>query len=489
MPGQAKPLPRDSPGRKNTSYGTVGDDGGEKGVSQESSTRVVVLVVLLCTLLFGEGYDYGVINGVMVILQEEWRLTTWEMSMAATATPFCVMLTAPFAGVLADGLGRRKALMIACIILALGPMIMFAATTYAMLVAGRSVVGIGVGVGIITSSMYISEIAPTSRRGQLVCVQDVALQVGLLGGYIVNWALLGKDAFGYRDWRWMLGFGTVVPLLVLVGLLVPNLVPETPRWLLARNRREEATRVLIVYTGEQEAKNTLRDWDAQQQAEGKEEFVGWGEVLWPSDPLARRRMGIGLLVSFVQILCGVLGVAVYSSLFLKKEMGARAAFMGTMLMGTAKVLVALTVVLIVERAGRRPLLLASILGCTLASFWLYGAFGFSWGPLMLILGFILFMASHSLGLGPIFFVYVAEIFPTRIRGKAFGVCLGISRLGSVCTTLFYPVLADHLTVAGLFLGQGVVNFIFSILLWAFVRETHGHSLEEMEKVFKNAGFV
>lgn len=448
------------------------------------STQVVLLVALLCTLVLGEGYDIGVVNGVMVILKEQWNLTTWQMAIAVTAVPFFVMFTAVGGGVLADRFGRRPILMVACVNLFLGPLLMFTASSYAMLVAGRSVAGIGIGLGLVTSSMYISEIAPTHRRGQLVCVQDVALQSGLLSGYLVNWALLGKEAFGYEDWRLMLGLGSLVPLAVFIGLMVPGVVPETPRWLLSQGRREEAAAVLGVYVGAAEAQKTLRDWDAQQQEE-KEAFVGWGEVLWSSDPMARRRFLVGMLVSFVQILCGIVGVAIYSSLFLKKELGARAAFVGTVLMGSAKVVVNLGVVLILEKVGRRPLLVSSILGCTVASFWLYGAFDFNWSAYMLIGGFMLFMASHSIGLGPVFFAYVAEIFPTRIRGKAFGLCLGISRLGAVICTLFYPVLAELLGVAGLFFWQGVLNTIFSLLLWVYVRETHGRSLEEMEEVFRN----
>lgn len=129
--------------------------------------KVIVLVTLLSTLVLGEGYDIGVINGVMVILKKEWGLTTWEMSMAVTAVPFFVMLSAVGGGVLADCLGRRGALLIACVNLALGPVLMFNATAYWMLVAGRSVAGMGIGLGMVTSSMYISEIAPTHLRGQL----------------------------------------------------------------------------------------------------------------------------------------------------------------------------------------------------------------------------------------------------------------------------------------------------------------------------------
>merc|ERR550514_16146 len=231
----------------------------------------------------------------------------------------------------------------------------------------------------------------------------------------------------------------------------------------------------------------LKFWDMQQAAGGPEgEFEGWGKVLWLEDPVSRRRMFVGMLVSFVQICCGVVGVALYSSLFLKEAMGAKAAFLGTVLMGLVKVLVCVVVVVILEKTGRRPLLVWSCAGCCLGAFWISGAFAYSWGPTLLIGGFMVFMASHSIGLGPVFFAYVAEIFPTKIRGKAFGLCLGISRLGAVLGALLYPVLSELLGVAGLFLAQAVLNLVFTALLWVFVRETQGRSLEEMEAVFKDA---
>mmetsp|Transcript_41027 Transcript_41027/g.124320 ORF Transcript_41027/g.124320 Transcript_41027/m.124320 type:complete len:401 (-) Transcript_41027:29-1231(-) len=387
-------------------------------------------------------------------------------------------------GAAADALGRRTTLLVCCALLVAGPLAMAFAPSVPLLVIARAVVGFAIGIGFVAVSMYLAEVTPADMRGKLTSLEDIFMNIGMLQGYLINWLLLGIE----NDWRYMLGLGSVLPFFVFIATLSPQ-VPESPRWLFMRGREEEAERVLVTFVGQAEAQSSLAAMREQRRAAAKgadgEEFVTWADVLCESQPRhVRRMLRAGCTCAAAQTLCGYLAIAYYSSTVLKETMGESGAFMATAVAGAARLLSAVVAVSLVEHSGRRPLLLISAAGTCAASLWLMVAFGTHAGGIVQTLGFVLFMAFFSLGLGPVMFVYIAEVFDTRWRSKGMALSLTMSRTVGAATTLAFPLLVEGVGTAASFGVLVLMGALTVLLLWAFVPETHGTPLEGgTEKLF------
>lgn len=454
--------------------GSPSEDAKPSGVHR---MHVTLFTCFLCLLVTAEGYDFGVLNGAMVRMKDELKISTLHISLIVTVTPLFVMPGSLLGGALADACGRRASLGLCCLVLIVGPIAMALSSSVGLLLATRAIVGLGIGMGIVIVSMYIAELAPTEMRGRLLMLEDVFLNVGMVLGYLANFLLNGI----HNDWRWMLGLGGALPLVVLVVVCLPQM-PESPRWLVAKGRGVEAEKVLCIFASQDEVSLAMQTMT--KQLDDKQDFVTWQQVLcsW-HDGKIRRMLLAGLTVGISQMACGYLVMAYYSSTALKSTMGEQAAFLATVIMGTVKCLVALMTLAVLERVGRRPLLMASASICGLACAWLAIAFANDIGPYAQAFGFSAFMAGFSLGLGPIGFLYVSEVFVTRWRSKALGFVIFVSRIMGVTTTFSFPLLLEGIGASACFGILAGANVILVSLLGVFVVETHGKTLERMEDIF------
>lgn len=444
-------------------------------------TRVILFTCFICLVVVAEGYDFGVLNGAMVRIKDDLKISTLHVSLLVTATPLFVMPGSLVGGALADAVGRRGALAACCSMLVVGPVGMALSPSVGLLLATRAIVGFGIGMGLVIVSMYIAEVAPAELRGRLIALEDIFLNIGMVTGYLMNWLLLGmKD-----DWRWMLGLGAVLPLIVLAMICLPQM-PESPRWLISRGRNDEAEKVLIAFVGAEEAQLAMREITAQLQ-QNTEEFVTWHQVLcsW-HDGKIRRMLLAGLVVAVAQVGGGYLAISYYSSTVLKRTMSEEAAFRATIVMGIVKLSVALMTLAVLERVGRRPMLQASVSVCGLAAAWLAVSFTIDIGNFAQAFGFALFMAGFSLGLGPVGFVYVSEVFITRWRGKALAFVLFVSRVVGALSTFTFPLALESLGASMTFWILCAANLIFGVFICVFVFETHGRTLENMEALFDSS---
>lgn len=474
-------------GKKDQNYGTVSSVSRPSPDSLKSASslngasdsdlhrvhlRLFAFVLALCGAVLSEGYDVGVLNGVLVRVQDEFHLSALEIAVIVTTTPVCVIPGSMLGGWAADKFGRRPALLITVILLIVGPFIMACAWDSMLLLMGRSIVGLGIGFGLVLASMYVAETAPGELRGKLITFEDICFNMGMLLGYFVNWALVGIE----NDWRCMLGIGSLLPLPLLVYLLC-GCIPESPRWLLLHGRHDEALAVLERFTGKSEAASIVATWE-QPVAE-----IPLPKIICPSNNLPLRRMVVaGTVVGVAQTGCGYLAVAYYSSKVMTRVMDEKTAFFNTMIMGFIKTIFVVIAVLILDRVGRRALLLLSTAGCAAGCVWIAVTFVHS-STWMIAAGFWFFMASFSLGLGPVVWVYLAEVFPIEVRGKAMGVVIFVSRVVGTLSTLGFPLLTESIGVPSTFSLLTVINIALFGLLWAFARETQGFSLENVKKVF------
>lgn len=456
-------------------YGAAGEGPSAEGEGGEgSSARLFALVLCLCCAVVAEGYDIGVLNGVAVRIQDEFGFGSLEIGVIVSVTPLFVILGSGLGGWLADHYGRQRALAATLCFLVVGPVVMSLAGGFRMLVAGRALVGTGIGAGVVVVSAYIAEIAPATLRGRFVGMEEVSLNVGMLLGYVANWGMVGME----DDWRYMLALGSLLNLVVVASLAV-GYIPESPRWLMLHGRDEEALAILARFTGAREASAALGAWKADPRAGA----AAPAAALWPLDPPMRRALTAGVVVGVAQTCCGYLAVAYYSSKVMSRVMGEKQAFLNTVIMGLIKTLVVIAVVFKVDDVGRRTALLASTLGTVVGCVWVAVAFQGAWSPWALAAGFWVFMAGFSLGLGPVTFVYVAEIFPTELRGKAMGVVILFSRVVATASTLAFPLATERLGVPTTFLAQAGVNVLICAALAATVRETRGLALEEVKGAF------
>mmetsp|Transcript_9514 Transcript_9514/g.29441 ORF Transcript_9514/g.29441 Transcript_9514/m.29441 type:complete len:470 (-) Transcript_9514:58-1467(-) len=458
------------------SYGAAPEASAAPGsVERQRST---VLACFLCLVVVAEGYDFGVLNGAAVRLKDDLKCSAWEVSLIVTATPLFLMTGALAGGAAADALGRRTTLLVCCALLVAGPLAMAFAPSVPLLVIARAVVGFAIGIGFVAVSMYLAEVTPADMRGKLTSLEDIFMNIGMLQGYLINWLLLGIE----NDWRYMLGLGSVLPFFVFIATLSPQ-VPESPRWLFMRGREEEAERVLVSFVGPEEAQQTL----AAMRAEAKgaaEEFVTWQNVLCESQPPELRQMlRAGCACGVASTLCGFTVILYYSSTVLAETMSEQAAFLVTAIMGGAR-LSSLLALYLVEDVGRRPLLLASALVCCAAVAWLTLAFSTHAGSVAQDTGFVCFMVGYGLGLGPVSWLYLAEVFDTRWRSKGMALSLTMSRTVGAATTLAFPLLVEGVGTAASFGVLVLMGALTVLLLWAFVPETHGTPLEGgTEKLF------
>ncbi|CAK0861960.1 unnamed protein product, partial [Prorocentrum cordatum] len=320
--GAAEPLSRTAAaGPGGASYGAA-EAGGAAG--EGCSGRLLALVLCLCCAVVAEGYDIGVLNGVAVRIQDEFGFGAFRIGVIISVTPLFVIMGSGLGGWLADHYGRQRALAATLCFLVVGPVVMSLANGFDLLVIGRALVGTGIGAGLVVVSAYIAEIAPASLRGRFVGIEEVSLNVGMLLGYIANWAMVGLE----DDWRYMLALGSLFNLAVMAALVL-GCIPESPRWLMLHGRDEEASAILARFTGAREAAGALRAWKAVPRAGP----VAPVAALWPLDPPMRRALTAGIVVGVAQTCCGYLAVAYYSSKVMSRVMGERQAFLNTVIMG------------------------------------------------------------------------------------------------------------------------------------------------------------
>jgi SP family xylose:H+ symportor-like MFS transporter len=451
--------------------------------NQTGSTGYVVLLTLVAALgglLFG--YDTAVISGAIGFLKQRFELNpTMEGWTASSALTGCIV-GAAVAGILSDWLGRKKALVIAAVLFGISALGSAIPRTLTELIIARIIGGVGVGMAAMLSPLYIAEVSPARIRGRLVSVNQFAIISGMLVVYFVNYFIANPDDEAWNvatGWRWMFGSEMLPAGLFLVMLFF---VPESPRWLIKRGRKERALRILTRVGGQQHAQDELAEISKAiaQEQESIERLLLSGVKLV---------LLIGIPLAVFQQVTGINVFLYYAPEIFKSIAGADTdvALLQTVVVGAVNLSFTIIAIWTVDRIGRKPLMLIGFAGMGLSLFGLGLAAYYNrtdtW-VLTFILGYI---ASFALSVGPVTWVILSEIFPTRIRGLAMAIATFCLWTANYIVSQTFPMMNKNewliatFNHAFPFWVYGVLCVVAIVFVACLVPETKGQSLEQIEQ--------
>jgi sugar porter (SP) family MFS transporter len=376
---------------------------------------------------------------------------------------------------LSDWLGRRRILLAAATLFCLSSLGTALPRNLNEFVIARLIAGTAIGVASVLAPMYIAEVSPARIRGRLVSLNQMAIVTGILCAYFVSWLL---SHFGAAGWRWMFATAALPSFLFFVGLLF---IPESPRWLIRRGRDDEALPVLEKIGGAAEAHLEV----AAIRASLAEESGSWREILAPN---VRRPLLIAASLAVLSQITGINTVIYYGSILFKEHAGSAStssAIGANVVIGLTNFLCTILAIGMIDKLGRKPLLLIGSAGMAAALGLLGLAFWFSPPPGNLILILVLvYVAFFAVGLGPATWVYIAELFPTAIRGRAMSAATLCVWVACLLVTLTFLSLVRALGPSGAFWLYGSLCAATFLFVHRFLPETRGRTLEEIQHMWK-----
>jgi sugar porter (SP) family MFS transporter len=419
------------------------------------------------------GFDTGIISGALLFIKQEFNLSAGLQQLVVGSLLLAAVVGALLGGPITDAWGRKKTLILAALIFGVGALVASFSPNLAVLVVARVLLGLAIGIASMIVPVYIAEIAPPRVRGALVSLQQFMITVGIMVSYLVSYAFSGSGA-----WRWMLGVGMIPAAILLVGMLP---LPESPRWLLAKDRRQDALGVLRrIRHEEHNPEAELAEIEAVHKTQAG---VSYQDLFRPS---VRPALVVGVGIAFINQMVGVNAVIYYAPTILKDAgFSASAAILATTGVGILNMLVTLCALLLIDRVGRRPLLLVGISGVLLALIVLGAAYLLPGGPsgagVLLVAGLLVYIASFAASLGIAIWLLNSEVYPLEVRGK--GAAAGAFTHWALDFVIASTVLTLIATIAptGMFWFYGLFAILGIIFVLRRVPETKGKTLEEVSE--------
>lgn len=433
---------------------------------------MVAAVAALSGILFG--FDEGIIAGAASALKREFMFTPFMEGLMTAAVPLGAVVGAAVSGRLTGTYGRRRVLIPVAFLFILGSVLAAAAESIWMLVGARAIMGLAVGVSSMAAPLYIAETAPKHLRGRLVSTFQLAITVGILLAYLVNLALAGDD-----DWRLMFVLGIIPAVLLFVGLLR---LPESPRWLAIQGRWEDTGRAIARLGG-----NGLGGEDVAAQVAAIRTAIAEepkGESLATLfKPPMRATVILAMSLFLLQQLSGINAVIYYAPQIFRATGFASETteLLATVGIGTINVVMTLVAMWLVERLGRRRLLMVGFAGTAISLAGIVVAVGMGVGSSLSLIALGLFVAAFAVSLGPLPYVLMSEIFPLAMRGAGMSLA-SVSNWGFNFLVVFsFPILLAGIGLTGVFTIFAVMCGLGLVFAWRLVPETRGISLERIEK--------
>jgi len=431
---------------------------------------LVTFAAALGGLLFG--FDTAVISGAVPFIKAYFDLDDIALGWAVSSLLAGCIVGVIASGKPADVFGRRKTLLVASLLFLISAIGSALSNHLYVFVVFRFIGGIAVGTASMLSPMYISEISPAARRGSLVSLNQLAIVIGILAAFFSNYILV---SVGDNNWRWMLAVMGVPALFFFVTLLF---IPESPRWLVQKGRKTEAYSILERINGTEPATVEMK---AVEQSIAKEEKGSYKEVFSKKmSPLIR----MGIVVAVFSQVTGINSIMYYAPMiFAKTGIGIGDSLMQTIAVGGVNLIFTFVAIKYIDKFGRKPLLIAGCTGMAISLFVLAVAFYLHEFGGFLILAFILvYIASFAASLGPITWVFIAEIYPNRLRSEAMSVAVVFLWAAVFLVSLTFPYMLNALGGGTAFLVFGSMCVVYLVFLITKIPETKGKSLEELERI-------
>ncbi|KAK7409840.1 hypothetical protein VNO78_00195 [Psophocarpus tetragonolobus] len=475
--------------RKTSTATDLADLGPEKSPKRNKyAFGCAILASMTSTLL---GYDIGVMSGAVIYIKRDLKLTEVEIEMLVGIINLYSLIGSCLAGRTSDWIGRRYTIMLAGTIFFIGALLMGFSPNYPFLMFARFVAGVGIGYALMIAPVYTTEVSPPSCRGFLTSFPEVFINGGILLGYISNYGFSKMSV--HVGWRMMLGVGAIPSVILAVGVMG---MPESPRWLVMRGRVEEATQVLNkTSNSKEEAQERLADIKAASSSSSSSSnahSVLKQFFLYPT-PAVRHILIAALGIHFFQQASGIDAVVLYSPEIFKKAglQSDAEQLLATMAVGFAKTLFILIATFLLDRLGRRPLLLTSVAGMVFSLLTLGLSLTIidhsrpvpNWAIGLSIATVLSYVSTFSVGAGPITWVYSSEIFPLRLRAQGAAMGVVINRVTSGVISMTFLSLSNKITIGGAFFLFGAIAICGWIFFYTMLPETQGKTLEEMEASF------
>jgi len=446
----------------------------EVGQAKAQSLSYVVLLAATTAISgFLFGFDTAVINGVLLLLRRQFALSNLQTEIAASSLLLGCLLGAAGASMIGDRYGRRKSLIASALLFAFSSISAALASTVMIFSAARLSGGLAIGLASVLTPVYIAEISPSNNRGTLVSLNQLAIVVGILTAYLVNWQVA---RLGESSWRWMLAVAAIPSIAFLFGLL---LIPESPRWLISIGRLDQGERVLARIFGEQTAKQQV---EAVEQAAAGEEG-SWHEVLSPN---MRKRLAVGMLLALFSQITGINTVLYYGSIIVSERFPGQStsmALVANVIVGAVNLLLTIVAMIFLDRWGRRAILMISSGGMGVALTFLVIGLIYGVSPLLMLASILLYVAFFALGMGPGPWLIISEIFPTKVRSRAASLATSTLWSGTLLVTFTFLSLVKILNLWGTLAIYGALSGLCCIFVWKMVPETKGRTLEQIQQAW------
>lgn len=458
--------------------------------ASKSNTGYVIFLSFVAALggiLFG--YDTAVISGTTADVTSQFGLSEMSKGWYVGCALVGSIIGVACAGMLSDYLGRKKTMLIAAVLFSVSAIGCCLCAGFNDLVLYRIIGGVGIGIVSIVSPIYISEISPAKIRGTMVSLYQLAVTMGLLLAYLINFVILSKAdsiasagfwGWAFRDemWRGMLGSESVVTLLFFFIIF---LIPESPRWLIVKGRDDRAMCIFRrLKEDEAGADEEFRLTKSSIAGEVKSE---WSELRHPG---IIKAVLIGSAIAILGQFMGVNAVLYYGpDIFADAGLAAKDSSFSTVLVGLVNMLTTVLAVFIIDRVGRKKLIyygVTSMIVCLIAIgiIFLTGA-----GGVLLLVFFLLYIFSQAISISAVVFVLLSEMYPNKVRGIAMSIAGLALWVGTYLIGQFTPWCMNHLTSAGTFFLFAVMCIPYMLIMWKLVPETTGKSLEEIEYFWKS----
>ncbi|HEX7342361.1 MAG TPA: sugar porter family MFS transporter [Rhodanobacteraceae bacterium] len=445
------------------------------GAGSARMTRMAMIVIAFAGLGgFLYGFDIGVISGALGFMRTDYGFSKIDAGLVLAAVLYGGAFATFFSGSMADKWGRRFSINVSSAVYIIGTLIVVFAANYHMILAGRLIEGLGVGIITIVVPLYMAETLPAAHRGRGIALFQLCLTFGILIGYVVNFALKGGG-----DWRGMFAISLIPAIAFLLGGLF--VLPRSPRWLYVNKREDEARKVLGLTQGEESVDASLDELKAviaEEHARGKS---SWGLLFKPG---YRKSFAIALGVGIFTQLTGINVLLQYAAPLLK-DAGLDNPFLGTIGIGCVNFVVTAIALSLVDKWGRRPLLVLGTAGIVvslgfvgLVQILLPGTSFTSYATLAGLVGFVVF---YAVGPGVVVWLAISEVMPLKIRANGMSVALCANSLTSALLGNVFMWIVAIVGTGGLFLMFAACTVIYLLIAALGLPETKGRSLEDIEQ--------